>query len=97
MESDGFTVDLDALGAAHERIGRLAGELTGPPHDLPGADAFGHRGLAEAVHSFARQEKRDLAELTGETESIRRGLAESVECYRRAEEDSVGLFRAAGS
>lgn len=97
MDSDGFTVDLDALGAAHDRVGRLAAELTGSPRDTPDADAFGHRGLAEAVHAFAGQGKRELAELADETEAIRAGLAESAERYRRADEDGADLFRVAGS
>lgn len=92
MSSDGFTVNLVALGAARDRVGRLAAELTGPPRDTPDTEVFGHGRLAEAVNQFAVREKRSLAELTGETESIRRGLTETIKTYRDTDQDGASRF-----
>ncbi len=93
MSSEGFAVDLDALGVARDRVDRLAGELAGPGRDVPGAEVFGHGRLAEAVREFAAQERRGLARLTGEAESIRDRLAETVRSYRKGDEDVAGRFR----
>ena len=90
---DGFEVDLGALTAARDRIGRLAEELTEPPRDVPSAEVFGHDRLAEAVNEFAAREKHGLARLTGEAESYRHGLAETIKNYRDAEEHSTSRFR----
>ena len=92
MSSDGFTVDLDALGAAGARAGRLADELAESPGDVPGVEVFGHRRLSEAVTEFAERERRERARLTGVAESLRHGLAETVRTYRRADEDGAGRF-----
>jgi hypothetical protein len=83
VNPDGFTVDLDELGTARDRVGRLAEELTGPPRDVPSAEVFGHGQLAEAVNEFAAREKRGLARLASETESIRKGLAETIKTYQK--------------
>jgi len=91
--SDGFTADLDALGAVRDRIGRLTDELTGPPRELPDAAVFGHDRLSAAVSTFADREKDGLAALAEEAESIRDGLAETIKAYRAADEDSAGRFR----
>jgi hypothetical protein len=87
---DGFSVDLDALGAARDRVGRFAEELSGPPRDIPNTDVFGHDRLAEAVKEFADREKHGLAQVAGEAESIRDGLAETIKIYRKADDDGVG-------
>ncbi|MFD1047628.1 hypothetical protein ACFQ1S_19845 [Kibdelosporangium lantanae] len=71
----------------------MAGELTEPSRDVPHAEVFGHDRLAEAINEFTAQEKRGLARLTAETESIRDGLAETVKTYQRVDEDSAGRFR----
>jgi hypothetical protein len=91
--SDGFTADLDALGAARDRIGRLTDELAGPPRELPDAAVFGHDRLRAAVGTFADREKDGLASLAEEAESIRDGLAETIKVYRAADEDGAGRFR----
>ena len=93
MGADGFTVDLGALGAARDRIGRLADELTAPPRDVPSGEVFGHSRLAEAVGTFTPQEKRGVAWLAAEAESIRHGLAETVKVYRQADEAAARRFR----
>ena len=93
MVSDGFTVDLDALGAARDRIGRLTDELTGPSRDVPDAAVFGHDRLGAAVGAFAGKEKDGLAMLAEETERLRAGLAETIKAYRVADEDGAGWFR----
>lgn len=93
MNSDGFTVDPDALRGARDRIGRLAAELTGPPRDVPSAEDFGHDRLALAVNAFAASEKRGLSLLAKEAETIRHGLSETIETYQRTDEDGAGWFR----
>lgn len=93
MVSDGFTADLDALGAARDRIGRLTDELTGPPPDLPNAEVFGHDRLSAAVGTFAEREQEGRAALAEETAAIRAGLAETIRTYRAADEDGAGRFR----
>lgn len=93
MVSDGFTVDLDALGAAHDRIGGLTDELTGPPPDLPPADVFGHDRLSAAVGTFADREQDGRAALAEESQAIRDGIAETIRTYRAADEDGAGRFR----
>jgi len=92
VSSDGFTVDLDALGAARDRVGRLAADLTEPPPAVPGVEVFGHGRLTEAAEEFAAREKHGRERLAGEAESIRRGLAETIETYRQADEDGAGRF-----
>jgi hypothetical protein len=92
VSSDGFAVDLDALDVVRDRVDRLAGELAGPPRDVPGADVFGHGRLAEAISKFAAQEKLGLARLTAEAESIRDRLAETVKIYKKGDEDGAGRF-----
>jgi hypothetical protein len=92
VSSDGFRVDLDALGAVRDRVDRLAGELAGPSRDVPGADVFGHGRLAEAINEFAAQEERGRARLTAEAESIRDRLAETVRTYQRGDEDGADRF-----
>lgn len=94
MGSDGFEVDLGALGAARDQVGRFATELTEPRHAVPGADVFGHGRLAKAVNEFATQEKSGIARLAGEAESIRGKLAETIKTYRDADEDSAGRLGA---
>jgi hypothetical protein len=91
--SDGFTVDLGALSAAHDRVGRLTAELVQPPRDAPGAEVFGHDRLHNAVSEFAVQEKRGLAMLASEAESTRHGLAETIKTYRKTEEAAADRFR----
>jgi hypothetical protein len=92
VSSDGFEVNLDALSAARDRVGRLAAELTGPPRDVPSAEVFGHGRLAEAVNEFAAREKRGLTRLTEETESIRHGLAKTIQNYRDTDGGVAGRF-----
>ena len=93
MSSDGFTVDLDALAAARDRVGRLAAELAKPSRGVPNAEVFGHEGLHKAVNEFAVREKRGLALLARETESIHQGLAETIKTYQETDEDVAGRFR----
>jgi len=93
VSSDGFTVDHEALGAARDRIGRLAEELTVPPRDVPSAEVIGHDRLNQAVNEFAVRERRGLALLAGEAEAVRDGLAETIKAYRRTDEDGAGLFK----
>jgi hypothetical protein len=90
----GFSVDLGALGAVRDRVGRVAEELTGMPRDVPSAEAFGHDRLAKAVDEFADHEKRGLARLAGEADSIRERLAETIKVYRKVDEDGAGRFGA---
>ena len=92
MSPHGFSVDLGALGAVSDRIGRLAEELTGLPRDVPKAEVFGHGRLAEAASEFATREKRGLARLASEAESIRQGLAETIKTYQKVDEDGAGRF-----
>jgi hypothetical protein len=92
VKSDGFTVDLGALAAARDRVGRLAVELTGPTRDVPSAEAFGHGRLAEAVTEFATREKRSMASLNGEVESTRHRLVETIKVYRDTDEDVARQF-----
>ncbi|MCT2582645.1 type VII secretion target [Actinophytocola gossypii] len=92
VSSDGFTVDLDALGAAGARAGRLADELTASPATFRGVEVFGHRRLSEAVTEFAERERRERARLAGVAESLRHRLVETVRTYRRADEDGAGRF-----
>lgn len=92
MGSDGFGVDPEALSAARDRIGRLAAELAEPPRDAPSADAVGHERLHGAVTEFAEREKRGLAILSHELESIRHRLAETIRTYRERDEDAAGRF-----
>ncbi|TDV51089.1 hypothetical protein [Actinophytocola oryzae] len=92
MVSDGFEVDLDALDAAREQVGRLVEELNGPPRDVPSAETFGHDRLAEAVTEFADREKPGIATLTDETMALHRGLTEVVRAYRDEDEDGAGRF-----
>lgn len=94
MGSEGFAADLDALGAARDRIGRLTEELTGPPRDVPGADVFGHGRLTDAVKEFAAREQRGLALVVGEADAVRRRLAETIRAYRAADEDGADRFTA---
>jgi hypothetical protein len=93
VSSDGFAVDLDALSAVRDRVDRLAGELAGPPRDVPSADVFGHGRLAEVINEFAAQEKLGRARLTAEAESIRDRLAETVKTYQQGDEDGAGRFK----
>jgi hypothetical protein len=89
---DGFEVDLDELGAARDKVGRLAAELTGPPREVPGAEAFGHERLAKAVNEFAAREQRGLTRLAGEAKSFHHGLSETIRTYRDTDEDSADRF-----
>jgi hypothetical protein len=91
--ADGFAVDLGALGVARDGVGRLADELTGPPRDVPGDEVFGHSGLARAVGEFTPRERRGVAWLAAEAESIRHGLAETIRTYRRTDETAARRFR----
>lgn len=93
MSSDGFAVDLNSLRAVGDRVGRLANELAGPSREVPSADVFGHGRLAEAINTFASQEKIGLARLTAEAESIRDRLAETVKTYREVDEKGAGRFK----
>ena len=97
MGSEGFAADLDALGAARDRIGRLTAELTVPPRDVPGADVFGHGELGEAVKEFAAREERGLASVVGEADAVRHRLAETIKAYRAADEDGAARFTGIGS
>jgi hypothetical protein len=92
VSSDGFEVDLGALSAAREQVGRLAEELAEPPRDVPSVEAFGHDRLAEAVNEFVAREERGLASLTGEAESIHQRLAETIKTYREMDEGVAGRF-----
>lgn len=89
---DGFEVNLDALSAARDQVGRLAAELTRPPRDVPSAEVFGHDRLAQAVNEFATREKSGRTRLRGEAESFRRRLAATVKTYRDTDEDCAGRF-----
>lgn len=93
MARDGFQVDLDALGAAGDRVRRLAEELSGTFRDIPSATVFGHDQLDEAANKFEAQGQRGAAQLASETESIRRRLAETIEAYRKADEDGASRLR----
>jgi hypothetical protein len=93
VSSDGFAVDLDALSAVRDRVGRLAGELAGPSCEVPGADVFGHGRLAEAITRFAAEEELGRARLTAEAESIRDRLAETVKTYHKGDEDGADRFK----
>lgn len=97
MGPHGFTVDLDALGAARDRVGRLAEQLAGPPRDIPETDVFGHVRLAEAVNEFADRERRGVAQLAGEARSIRHRLAETIKTYQKADRDGAGRFGSGAS
>lgn len=98
MATEGFQVDLEALRAARDRVGRLADELGQLPHrDVPVAAVFGHDGLAGAVEEFAEREKRGQGQATGETESIRRRLAETIDAYGEADDAGVRRIREIGS
>jgi hypothetical protein len=88
---DGFTVDLDALVAARDRVGRLAAELINPP-DVPRAEAFGHDRLAEAVDEFSARGQRRLAWLANEAASIQHRLDETLKAYRKMDRDNAGWF-----
>ncbi|MGB3438713.1 MAG: hypothetical protein WBA97_08160 [Actinophytocola sp.] len=90
MSSDGFEVDLGALGAARDQVGRIAAELSEPQRVVPSADVFGHGRLAKAVNEFAAKEEVGVSGLAGEAESIRSRLAETIRTYRDADEDSAG-------
>jgi len=90
--SDGFGVDLGALSAAHDRMERLAAELAKPLRDVPSAVAVGHERLHSAVTDFADRERRGLAMLSDEAESIRYRLAETIRTYRERDEDAAGRF-----
>ncbi len=92
MGSDGFTADLDALGAARDRIGRLTAELTGPPRDVPSAEVFGHGRLGDAVKEFAAREERGLATVAAEADAVRHRLVETIRTYRAADEDGADRF-----
>ncbi|MBP2330428.1 hypothetical protein JOF56_010813 [Kibdelosporangium banguiense] len=96
MSSDGFAVDLEALSAVRDRVGRLAGELAGPPREVPGADVFGHGRLAEAVDRFAAEEKLGLGRLTAEAEAIRDRLADTVRAYQQGDESGADRFKGIG-
>ncbi|MCE7001805.1 hypothetical protein LWC34_02960 [Kibdelosporangium philippinense] len=93
MSSDGFAVDLEALNAAGDRVGRLAGDLAEPSHEVPSASVFGHDRLADAIDKFAAQEEDSRTRLTAEVESIRDRLAETVRSYRQADEDGAERFK----
>jgi hypothetical protein len=93
---DGFTVNLDALGAARDRLVGWS-VLTGLPREVPNAGVFGHRRLAEAVNEFTAREERARACLTSEAESIRNDLAETVKAYKKGDEDGAGRFRGIAS
>lgn len=98
MAHEGFQVDLEALSAARDRVGRLADELGRlPDRDVPVAKSFGHTGLADAVEEFADREKRGQDQAAGETESIRRRLAETIDAYREADDTGARRFRGIGS
>jgi hypothetical protein len=98
VSSEGFAADLEVLGAARDRLGRLTDELAASPaREVPGSDAFGHAGLADAVREFADGEQRGLALLAGEAEGIRHRLAETIEDYRKADDDGAALFEGGGS
>jgi hypothetical protein len=88
----GFTVDLKALGAARDKVGGLADQLTGPPRDVPSAEVLGHARLTDAVNEFATREKRCMAQLASEAGSIRHGLAETIKTYRQVDEEAAGRF-----
>jgi hypothetical protein len=88
----GFTVDLHALGAVRDKVGRLADHLTGPPRDVPDAEAFGHARMTKAVDEFATRETRSMAQLAGEAVSIRRRLGETIKTYRQADDNAAGRF-----
>lgn len=92
MDSEGFAVDLGALGAVRNRVGSLAEQLAGPPRDISTPEVFGHTRLAEAVKVFAAQENRGLAWLTGDMESIRDTLAETIKSYQKLDERGAGWF-----
>ena len=98
MALEGFQVDLEALRAARDRVGRLADELGQLPHrDVPVAKSFGHTGMADAVEKFADREKRGQDQAAGETESIRRRLAETIDAYGEADDAGVRRIREIGS
>lgn len=93
MGSDGFTVDLDVLRTARDRVDRLAKDLMGPSRDVPNAEVFGHTQLAEAVTVFAAREERGLEGLAGEAQSIERGLSETINSYQKMDKDSAARFK----
>lgn len=90
MRLDGFEVNLDALSAARDQVGRFAANLTGPPREVPSTDVFGHDRLTKAVNEFAAREKHGRARLAGDAESFRHGLAETIRTYRDTDEGSAG-------
>ncbi|WP_460396448.1 hypothetical protein [Actinophytocola sediminis] len=98
MSSDGFAVDLEALGVLRDRVAVVAEELTEQPtQEAPRAETFGHRRLTEAVNEFATQEQRGRSQLASEAESIRHRLAETIKTYRQADDEGVSRFGGIGS
>lgn len=91
--SDGFFVDPEALSDAHAGIGRLLGEMEAftLSADHP-ASVFGHDELAESAKEFHEQWKHGIAELAGQVAAIHGGLGETIDEYRRADEENAALF-----
>jgi hypothetical protein len=92
VSPDGFTVDLDALGAARARVARLADSLTEPPPDAPAAEVFGHGRLADAVNEFAAWDEDARTRLTSETTSVHHGLVETIRAYQQVDEEGADRF-----
>lgn len=97
VSADGFTVDPGALGAARDRVDKLAEELTEPrPREAPNAAVFGHGALADAVSEFVDREKRGLSRLADDAAAISDGLTDTINAYIDADDDGASRFGGIG-
>ena len=92
--SDGFYVDPDALSHANDGVGRLLRDMDGfadLTSDQPDS-VFGNVELAESAAEFRDKWQDGIKELSTDAESIHRRLADTIEEYRRVDEDTAANF-----
>ena len=92
--SDGFYVDPDALSHANDGVGRLLRDMDGfadLTSDQPDS-VFGNAELADSAAEFRDKWQDGIKELSTDAESIHRRLADTIEEYRRVDEDTAANF-----
>jgi hypothetical protein len=98
-QSDGFFVDPGALSDGRDQVGRLLGGLDEVARFGSGSPVvdFGHDAVADAVGSFYEQWGTGIDGLAADGERLHRKIGDTLETYRRVDEDIAASFDKIGN
>jgi hypothetical protein len=92
--SDGYQVDLAALRAAADGIGRTVGQVSAHPVASlsAAADALGHQRLATSLDGFCERWQAGVAHLVEDGRAAGEHLGVVAAAYLRAEDATAGAL-----